>query len=146
MHQKSRLLIIITLIFVSIFIIVLTIHSLMQNNDRICGNRYISLLGKWKHVNTARFNEIIINNTCDSNYSIEFFTNGTCKELIDCSNNTWIWKNYSTYNDYLIFGDNQPLRDGNYFKRICYEVSNKGLCLSLNHDHVMSTKNFEKVK
>ena len=145
MNQKSKLIIALMIAFVSIFIILHTINYLNQNNNKICGNQYISLIGKWKLVNTTRFGTIIINNTCDSTYSIEFFSNGTCKELIYCSNNTWEWKEYTSYNDYLIFGDNELPEIGNYFFRIYYEVTNKGSCLLLNHVHLNLIKNYKKI-
>ncbi len=145
MNQKSRLLVFIIIIFVSVAITILTINSLVQNNNKICGNKYISFVGKWKLVNTTRFGTVVSNNNCNSTYSIEFSSNGACKELIDCSNNTWEWKKYTSYDDYIIFGDNELPESGNFFSRIYYEITNKGSFLSLNYIHVNSLKNYEKV-
>lgn len=137
------------LISIALTLIVLSIALYpLISDDAIkrCGNDYIDISGKWKLVNTTlMMKNVTINNTCGSEFTIEFFINETCKELVDCINNSWVWTNYSTYDDYIIFGNDSVQDNMDYFKIIFYNVTDFGSRLSLYHAHLMMTKIFMKI-
>lgn len=150
MNFKNKYIRILIISSISLSVIVFAIIRIviLPNGDNMTNNNKEEnqLIGKWLLVNTTcqLENEIIIN-TDKNEYNIEFFNNGTCKQLINYENNSWAWEKWTLRGDYIVFGENPLPPNGDYFIRIYYEFSEDGNRLSLYHAHLMTTRTYYKV-
>jgi hypothetical protein len=148
---KFIILIVSILIVISVLVIIVISNPLSNNEDENVNNIGKMLLGKWKLVNTTySIKGEIIKSTIDSEFDMEFFGNGSCKQLMDYENDSYTWEKWTLREthgeDYIVFGEDPLPEGGDAFISNFVEFSKDGNSLSLYHAHLMTTRNYCRVQ
>ena len=153
MNNTSKYFILILLCIIVVIVITFIYTDVLsfKYDDNIIEKGDNKFIGKWKLINTTYLlKDEFINNTLKNEYNIEFFENGTCKELKDYKNNSWKWEKWTLREtlgeEYIVFSNDPLPPGGDAFISIFYEFSEDGDFLSLYHAHLMTTRNYYKVK
>lgn len=147
-HKRTCIVILVIACIASASVLTIIGLSMLPQGEKNVENNQLEkqFIGKWLLESTI---DKIENETTDNNigneYDIEFFTNGTCKQLNDFETDSWIWDNWTIRDDYIVFGENPLPSNGDAFIRIYYNFSENNNRLSLYHAHLMVTKNYIKI-
>lgn len=105
------------------------------------------LYGKWLLKSTIyELKNEIINNTAGNEFDIEFFSNKTCKQLVNYENNSWKWEIWTFRKDHIVFGENPLPPSGDAFISIYCYLNENSTKLSLYDAHLIIVRNYIKIQ